>query len=217
MPDYRLEEETKWPLAVKLHNNNKKSEKTFRGPKILGPFFINIIMSQLQQIRDLIRSGNFDQAKEELLNNSSNFVLSNNQPLVPYKRLEEVNIDPFNSKYDRGSGRISKGMRFLELIALMFKGKTVTSMLNFDRIPQYTNPSEFLQNNSEERKIELVSISLGIEEPLAIMRTKDRAYYDAFTQILLNTYNSVESAEFRYDDNKEILALCRGLYRRVES
>lgn len=181
----------------------------------MEPFFINILMSKLQRIKDLVESGQFEEAKTELLADSSEFLLSEREKNRRYKQERDINLDPFNSLHDRGNGRISDGLRFLELTSLFFTGKTVNSMLKFDTVKRYVNPLEFLQNNSNERKIELMAKSLGIESALTVIRDRDRAYYQTFTNILLAAYEEVETGTFRFDDNEDIIALCRGLFRRV--
>lgn len=177
----------------------------------MEPFFINIYMSKLQKIKDLVESGNFEQAKVELLIDSSELLLSTQVEVGQYKPV----IDPFDSLHDRGNGRVSDGIRFLELTSIFFTGKTVNSMLKFDTVKRYVNPQEFLQTNSNDRKIELIAKSLGIEEALNSIRRQDKLYYETFTNILLDTYAAVETGNFRFDDNRRLLAICRGLYRRV--
>src|SRR5690554_5092390 len=55
----------------------------------------------------------------------------------------EIPVNVENIKTDRGNGRVSQGLIFLELVSNIFKGKNVESVLKFDKVPVYVNPKNF--------------------------------------------------------------------------
>ena len=171
-------------------------------------------MNRLQKIKNLVRSNNFEEAKRELLSEPLP-ILDGRQARESYKRSEEISKDPYNNINDRGFGRVSNGLRFLELVTLLFTGKTINSVLQFDRVPRYVDPIIFLRDNSEHEKIKIIVKSLGMYEPIETLKVIDKEYYDSIKYIFLNVYKEVESGFFRFDNNREVLAISRSIIRRV--
>jgi hypothetical protein len=167
-------------------------------------------MSKLQQIRQAIESGDFDRAKD-ILASSNNTISSfslDTQPEQPQPK------DTLNINKTRGVvGRINDGMQFLELITLTFSGKDENSVLKFDKLPRFVNPFFFRMENTDEVKINLIRLSLGIDS--YIQEISDREFINSINEECLKVYDDVTSGTFRIQNNRRILILSRALARRV--
>ena len=171
-------------------------------------------MSKLRKVKDLVENGNFDGAIDELLAVPSSSIT---YQIPIHSTQAEKQIDKYASINDRGNGRVGDGLRYLELITLMFTGKSIEGVLRFDKITRYANSSEFLKENSVSRKVEIVATSLGVEDAINTVKRIDPTYYTILEERFTQLYDEVKTGKFRYDNSKDVLALVRRMYKRLEN
>ena len=119
-------------------------------------------------------------------------------------------------KKDFGSGRVSKGLIFLELVSLTKRGKNVTSTLLFDTVPNYLNVLEFDTRTNEQEKIDYISSGLGTSEFLEEAKERIPTVYDSVREVYLKLYTEISTGSFLRKNNPEILPLIRAGVLKLE-
>ena len=123
--------------------------------------------------------------------------LDDNHDYVPDNLYDNV---PRDSKYsgillDRGNGRVSKGLKSLELLALLCSGVDPSTLFLFDSVIYAGRASDFF-NGSDEQLLNLVLINIGIDDSLKAI---DNESFNTFKTTCLNIGKMVKSGDYTSD------------------
>lgn len=171
-------------------------------------------MSRLKRIKNSVeKNRDFDEARRILRNEPSIF-FPNDIEFVTHKRQTDNREDITLISRDRGNGRASSGIKFLELISLSFTGKELDSLLKFDKLPLYVNPGVFYnQQLNDEDKVYVIARSLGVEELINIVRNSNNNFFNSIQERFLQVFNEVKEGTFRVEDSRSLLSFCRIISR----
>src|SRR5690554_2536422 len=118
----------------------------------------------LQRVREAVERRDFSYA-EQILDSAGSATLGSIIARPPLKRQDRLAI-----KETRGVvGRVHEGMQFLELVAISFTGKNRESVLMFDKVKTFVNPSLFTMSNNIQDQLNLIYASLGVAEYVAMI------------------------------------------------
>lgn len=172
-------------------------------------------MSRLNRIKTSIeKNRNFEEARRILNDSPSGRFSSENIDFVPFQSQNDRTEDNTLISRDRGNGRASSGIQFLELMALIFSGKELDSMLKFDRVPQYVSPRAFFNTTlTDTQKVNIISRSLGVEDFVDMERRNNSDFTTSIMQRFLTVFEEVTNGTFRVRDSRSLLAFCRVLVR----
>jgi len=172
-------------------------------------------MSRLNRVRRSIEKNN-DFAEARRILNEQELPFFTDGRLVLHKSQVDEKEDKTNIINDRGNGRASRGMRFLELMAVSFKGKELDSLLMFDKIDFPVNPQAFHRTTiSDREKVNLIAKSLGVEDFINIERMNNTTFSNNISERFIAVFNDVIDGTFLVRANRPLLSFCRGLVRRA--
>jgi len=172
-------------------------------------------MKILTKVQDAIRSGNFDEAREVLGEQNQSFPVNTFGPSFVAEPEEQIDLSYADLQKDYGSGRVSRGLIFLELVSLSRKGKNLNSLLLFDRIPQYANIGALDTVQSKEDRVSFVSVSLGVDNLISELKTYKRDLYETAEAKLEGVFDQVYSGRFLRRNNEDILSFFRKSVRTL--
>lgn len=172
-------------------------------------------MNRLQQVKSLIDRKQFAAAKK-ILEDAPEFGTIPSRDFLSFKSPEDKIEDPTLISRDRGRGRASSGIQFLELISLSFSGRELNSVLKFNKIPVYINPAVFsVPNLTNEIKINAISKALGVDSFLTTEIRQKSAAANIAAKKFLEVFEEVKKGTFRVQiaNSTSLLATCRVLVR----
>lgn len=166
-------------------------------------------LNRLNRIRNAVEENrDFDRAREILSDAQSSY--ARDIAFTPHENQLDQDEDKSNISRDFGSGRASKGMRFLELISFMFLGKEADSVLRFDTIPNYVNHREFFAATlTNEQKVNIIAKSLGVDEFVTIIRLHNLPIMNTVNTRFVEVFDIVTDGSFRVVDNKSLRSFAR--------
>lgn len=169
--------------------------------------------SRLQRVKNFVDGRNFDAARRVLEEVPTFGNVPANEFLTYRDQIDKLEDTSLISR-DRGNGRASRGIQFLELVSLSFSGKELGSLLRFDKVPRFIDPTTFsVTTLTDVERVRAVAKSLGVEEFLTIEQREKSAIADtAFSRFLL-VFDEVREGTFRVSSSRSLLALCRILVR----
>lgn len=172
-------------------------------------------MNRLRRVKDSIeRRKDFNEARRILDNSPSSSLGSN--VFSTEKTIRDEKEDLTLISRDRGNGRASLGIRFLELASISFLGKNLDSMVKFDTIPVFVNLRFFYSDDlNDVEKVDIIARSLGVDEFLEILRINNSSLLPEINDRFMETFNTVIEGNFRVSNSRRLLALCRVLVTRT--
>lgn len=173
-------------------------------------------MKILNRVQDAIQNGRFDEAREVLSQQSQSFPTNSFGPSVVPESEEQIDISYADLQKDYGSGRVSRGLIFLELVSLSKKGKNLESILLFDRIPQYASVRSLDVAETREDKTRFVAVSLGIENLISELKIYKKDLHESAETKLVTVFEEVNDGTFLRKNNEDILSFLRKSVRTLK-
>lgn len=172
-------------------------------------------MNRLRRVKDSIeRRRDFTEARR-ILDNAPNAFLDSRE-FATQKSIRDIDEDRTLISRDRGNGRASSGIRFLELVSISFAGKNLDSMVKFDTVPIYVNLRVFYFTElSDLDKSLTIARSLGVEEFLEMLRIQRSELFSEAITRFKEVFEEVKSGSFRFSNNRRLLSFCRLLVDRA--
>lgn len=168
-------------------------------------------MRQLDKIQTLVNSGRFDEARFRLLNLPQSDSLQSTLP----ENIDTTSpsIDSANLVIiDRGNGRVSQGLRFLELVSLSFRGRELNSVLSRRETPIFVPIDSFSSQVNNEDRVRIVAKSLGVLELLQVLPPRT---LDMISKQFIPVFSTVVDGNFLERENRRLLRFCRHIASRV--
>lgn len=172
-------------------------------------------MNRLHRVKDSIeRRNDFSEARR-ILDNAPGAALDSTT-FVKHQTMRDIDEDKTRIARDRGNGRASLGIRFLELASISFIGKNLDSVIKFDTVPSFVDLRVFYSTSlTEEQKVSTIARSLGVEEFVTVLKKNNSSLLSEVNSRFLETFNEVESGGFRVSNSRRLLAFCRLLASRT--
>lgn len=165
-------------------------------------------MKVLKKVQNAIKRGSFGKAREVLSQQSETLPVDTGPVFTPFPE-EETDLLYADLQKDYGSGRVSQGLIFLELISLSRKGKDLNSILSFDRVPQFANADAIDSAQTDDDKLQFINTSLGTIELMTELRILKKDVYESNKARLLEVFNDVSEGIFFRKNNQDVLRLLR--------
>ena len=172
-------------------------------------------MDRLRRVKDSIeRRKDFTEARR-ILDNAPESSFGSSA-FVTHKAKRDLTEDFTLISRDRGNGRASSGIQFLELVSISFKGKNLDSMTKFDTVPIYVSLRVFYFTGlSQIDKANTIARSLGVDEFVEILRVNRSPLYTEAIERFVEVFEQVRGGTFRVRDSRRLLTFCRLLASRT--
>lgn len=132
---------------------------------------------------------------------------------VEFTSDEETRSERYTTQsltYDYGTGRISKGMRGLELLSRLCKGIPRSDLFLFNNVIYYSDP-DTVKKADDEGLVSIVSANLGMDVTVQNVSKNDPVYIE-YAKICVSIGKDVQVGVYRKENySQNLLRVCRNL------
>lgn len=179
-------------------------------------FRINIIKSAMptytsNNILQITNQSPFETEIQKLLRSLSNGSQVNSKPFTSQDQPSNADVKYSNILFDYGNGRISRGLRSLELLSKLCDGVDQSKLFLFNSTIFYGSPI-IIKRATDDQLYNIVIVNLGMD---GIVASLADAETETFKSLCIATGKEVRAGTYYKNNAGAILRECKSLTRKV--